>query len=249
MAEIGLVHFAQVARQVAEAALPRYRSKYSKHAFTQPALLAVLCVMRYEDWTYRETEVRLAEHQELRDALGLAQVPDHTTLYRCLCRLQVTDFDQLLAQTIQQMPPSTGSNAQSTAPPGTTVAVDGTGLTTAAICTFFVNRVRDRGEGFTWRHWVKWVVVADLPRQLILAQMARPGPTNDEALLPTLLEQARHNTSICCVLADAEFDSERNHRFIRQDLGAMSVIPAPFLPGCQQGQIASIQAGLPCSVA
>src|SRR5215467_9059453 len=112
MAEIGLVHFAQVARQVAEAALPQYRSKYSKHTFTQPALLAVVCVMRYEEWTYRETEVRLAEHQELRDALGLARVPDHTTLYRCLHRLNERDFDQLLANTVQQMPPPTGSNAQ-----------------------------------------------------------------------------------------------------------------------------------------
>jgi len=27
--------------------------------------------MRYEDWTYQETEVRLAEHSELRRALGL----------------------------------------------------------------------------------------------------------------------------------------------------------------------------------
>jgi hypothetical protein len=148
MAEIGLVHFAQVARQVAEAALPRYRSKYSKHTFAQPTLLAVLCVMRYEEWTYRETEVRLAEHQELRDALGLARVPDYTTLYRCLRRLDERDFDQLLATTVQQMPPSTRSNSPSTAPPGTTVAVDGTGLTPGAISTFFVNRVRDRGEGF-----------------------------------------------------------------------------------------------------
>ncbi|MGO8949801.1 MAG: hypothetical protein ACLQUY_19535 [Ktedonobacterales bacterium] len=60
MTEIGPVSFARVARQVADAALPRYRSKYSKHTFTQPSLLAVLCVMRHEDWTYRETEVRLA---------------------------------------------------------------------------------------------------------------------------------------------------------------------------------------------
>jgi hypothetical protein len=182
--------------------------------------------MRYEDWTYRETEVRLAEHQELREALGLARVPDHTTLYRCLRRLDARDFDQLLATTIEQMPPSAGSNSQATAPPGTTVAVDATGLTPGAISTFFVNRVRDRGEGFTWRRWVKWVVVADLPRQLILAQMAHSGPCNDEAFLPTLLEQARNFTSIACVVADAEFDSERNHRFIRQELGAMSGIPA-----------------------
>ncbi len=76
MAEVGLVRFAQVAREVAEAVLPTYRSKYSKHLFTQPTLLAILCLMRYEDWTFREAEVRLGEHQELRAALGLEQVPD-----------------------------------------------------------------------------------------------------------------------------------------------------------------------------
>jgi hypothetical protein len=52
--------------------------------------------MRYEDWTYRETELRLGDHQELRNALGLARVPDHTTLYRCWCRLQVSDCGRLL---------------------------------------------------------------------------------------------------------------------------------------------------------
>ncbi len=34
--------------------------------------------MRYEDWTFREAEVRLGEHRELRQALGLASVPDFT---------------------------------------------------------------------------------------------------------------------------------------------------------------------------
>ena len=43
--------------------------------------------MRYEDWTLRKTEVRLAEHGELRSALGLGKAPDHTTLYRFLRRL------------------------------------------------------------------------------------------------------------------------------------------------------------------
>ena len=87
MAEVGLVRFAHVAHEVAEAVLPSYRSKYSKHLFTQPALLAILCLMRYEDWTFREAEVRLGEHQELRAALGLERVPDYTTLYRFLRRL------------------------------------------------------------------------------------------------------------------------------------------------------------------
>jgi len=71
MAEVGLLPFARIALQVAKAVLPRYRSRFSKHQFTQPQLLAILCLMRYEDWTFREAEVRLGEHGELRQALGL----------------------------------------------------------------------------------------------------------------------------------------------------------------------------------
>jgi len=49
MAEVGLLPFARIALQVAKAVLPRYRSRFSKHQFTQPQLLAILCLMRYED--------------------------------------------------------------------------------------------------------------------------------------------------------------------------------------------------------
>ena len=80
MAEGGLVRFAQVAHAVAETVLPSYRSTYSQHLLTQPSRLAIVCLMRYEDWTFREAEVRLGEHQELRAALGRERVPDYTTL-------------------------------------------------------------------------------------------------------------------------------------------------------------------------
>ena len=64
MPEIGLLPFAHVAVDVTTAILPPYRSRFSKHQFTQPQLLAVLCLMRYEDRTFRETEVRLRELRE-----------------------------------------------------------------------------------------------------------------------------------------------------------------------------------------
>src|SRR5208337_3451771 len=44
--------------------------------------------------------------------------------------------------------------------------------------------------------------------------------------LPALVAQAHAHTPVGCVLADAEFDSERNHTFIRQQLHAHSIIPA-----------------------
>jgi hypothetical protein len=71
MPEIGLLLFARVALEVATRVLPPYRSRFSKHQFTQPQLLAILCLMRYEDWTFREAEVRLREHGELRQVLHL----------------------------------------------------------------------------------------------------------------------------------------------------------------------------------
>jgi transposase len=70
------------------------------------------------------------------------------------------------------------------------------------------------------------VVVVDLDQQFVLSQIARRGPWNDCANLPEVVEAASEQTRIGLVLADAEFDSERNHTYIRKQLGAQSVIPA-----------------------
>ena len=144
MAEVGLVTFARTARRVAEAVVPAYKSKYSKRVFTQPQLLAVLCLMRYEDWTFRETEIRLAEHAELRAALDLKRTPDYTTLYRFLRRVEEATFTKALAEAVPRLPVRP--------PGGTTVAVDATGLADGAISTFFVRRAREQGQDVTRRH-------------------------------------------------------------------------------------------------
>jgi hypothetical protein len=64
MAEVGFLPFSRIARQVSRAVVPRYRYRFGKRQFTQPQLLAILCLMRYEDWTFREAEVRLSEHRD-----------------------------------------------------------------------------------------------------------------------------------------------------------------------------------------
>jgi hypothetical protein len=220
MAEIGLVQFARVALLVAQATVPRYRTKFSKHTFSQPQLLAILCLMRYEDWTYREAEVRLAEHSELRRALQLKSVPDHTALYRFLRRLDEDAIDRALSEVVHRIPlPGPRRRAR--------VAIDATGLSQGAISTFFVRRMHHHTQQpMPWRKWLKWLIVVDLDRQLILAQKAHSGPTNDGASLRPLLDIAHRVCPLGLVLADAEFDSELNHTHIRQHLHARSVIPA-----------------------
>jgi len=105
-------------------------------------------------------------------------------------------------------------------------AVEATGLAPGAMSTFFINRKRDRGEGLPWRFWLKWVVVVETKHQLLLAQIAKRGPYNDCALLRPLLDMAHQVMPASLVLADAEFDSERNHKHIREVHHMQSIIPA-----------------------
>ena len=91
--------------------------------------------MRDADWTFREAEVRLAEHWELRAALDLPVVPDDTTLYRFLRRLTVEDLEQTLSAVVRRLIPRIDGPA--------TVTVDATGLTPGAISAFFAQRIKD----------------------------------------------------------------------------------------------------------
>ncbi len=217
MAEVGLVRYARVALEVAQRVLPAYRTKFSKHKFSQPQLLAILCLMRYEEWTFRETQVRLAEHSELRQALQLESTPDYTTLYRVMRRLEEGHIRKAMAETVRQACASESAAS---------VAVDATGLASGALSTFFVRRCQEHGgQPRQWKRWLKWLIAIDIDRQIILEQQARWGPYNDGATLAALIDKVQGLRPVKLVLADAEFDSERNHQPIR-GLGAMSIIPA-----------------------
>src|SRR5258708_2129238 len=229
MAEGGLLPFARVALEVATQVLPPYRTRFSKHQFTQPQLLAVLCLMRYEDWTFREAETRLREHQELRAALKLREVPDYTTLYRFLRRLDDVTVERGLGETVRRL--------RRRRRRAVSVAIDGTGLSYNSVSTFFIRRLEQHADrSARHRHWLKWVIVVDVQQQILLAQRAHQGPGSDVRSLPGLLDVAARGAPIRLVLADAEFDSEPNHQHIRQRLGAKSIIPAKRR-GIPQGTI------------
>ena len=203
--------FARMALAVAKEALPERRSRFSKRLFTQPQLLACLLVMRREGWTFRRTEIRLADHAELRTALEIATVPDYTTLYRFMRRLEGTDLERTLATCLEKA-------GMPDAP--VTLAIDGTGLRTTAVSAHYQAR---RGNDLK-PQWLKWLVAMDLERRLILAQEAKAGPANDVASFRPLLSQAAERVPVASVLADAEFDARKNHEHA-QAMDVLSVIP------------------------
>ena len=62
--------------------------------------------------------------------------------------------------------------------------------------------------------------------QLLVAQRVRPGPAGDFCDLVPLAGVAHGVLPFERLVADAGYDSEANHRFCREDLGADSLIPA-----------------------
>ena len=235
MPRIGLVRFATVALDAARVVVQDYRAPRSKHVFTQPQLLAVLCLLRYDDWTFRDAEIRLAEHQELRAALQLTRVPDHTTLWRFLDRVPLVVLEALLAEVLRRCGPPVG-------PLGgrrrAVVAVDATGLTTHSVSTYFVRRLDElTGRPRSRASWLKWLVALDVDRQLILAQTAHRGPRRDANTVAPLLTAAPAVQALVAarqlgwVLADREFDSEALHVYAARQLHARTAIPVMRVGG------------------
>ncbi|MGH9561904.1 MAG: hypothetical protein ACRD3S_10660 [Terracidiphilus sp.] len=72
------------------------------------------------------------------------------------------------------------------------MAVDATVLAQGTVSSCFVRGThRHTKKPMPWRHWLKWVVVAD-PDQQFLSLIVRHGPWNDGVNLPAVVETASH---------------------------------------------------------
>ena len=137
----------------------------------------------------RKAEVRLAEHRELREALGLDTAPDYTILHRFLNRLEERVLVRALGETVRcgASPSRHAHHDDQQQESQSIVAVDATGLSPGAISTFYVQRTQNRdGKPMLWRKWLKWLVLVDTQSQLVLAQEACSGPYNGSAMLRPL---------------------------------------------------------------
>lgn len=72
--------------------------------------------------------------------------------------------------------------------------------------------------------WPKLTAVGHVRSHLIAGALATRGPSNDQPFLPDALRQASRHIRIRRLLADAGYDSEKNHRVCREELDVESVI-------------------------
>jgi hypothetical protein len=73
---------ARAALAAAAEALPAYSSEFSRKDFTQHQLFALPVLREFLKTDYRGLEALVRDRSDLRQALGLAEVPDHSTLQK-----------------------------------------------------------------------------------------------------------------------------------------------------------------------
>lgn len=72
---------AREALQVGKRSLPKYASKFSRKDYQLPQLFALLVLRKFFRTDYRGVVTIVSEWEELQAILGLAKIPDHSTLW------------------------------------------------------------------------------------------------------------------------------------------------------------------------
>jgi hypothetical protein len=170
MKRYDLLCLARLAVQITRTQLRDHASKFATKRYTQPSLLVCLCLKAFLRMDYRSCEALLASAQELRAALGLHGVPDHSTLW-WFGRYKVKPhlLGRMLTATVRLF-------TCAIPPRSRTVAVDSTGFARAPASPYDQQRA---GKRYRARSWLKWSVAVWTGPLVLSEQVADRGPRGD----------------------------------------------------------------------
>lgn len=78
------------------------------------------------------------------------------------------------------------------------------------------------------KSFIKLTIGAELRTQLVTSIKLRRGPANDNRDFGPVVRRAHAIKPISLGIADKGFDAEKNHELLRDELHAMSIIPARY---------------------
>ena len=96
------VNVARSAYHLTQAALPRYSHPKRPHHDTLPQLAACVLLMVSRDLSYRDMEEWLLATDQVRQALDLSNVPDHTTLQHTFLKVRIVDGEQMTHRLLEE---------------------------------------------------------------------------------------------------------------------------------------------------
>lgn len=221
-----------------------YTHECSRHDFTLAQLFACLVVREMMKLSYRKAEALLRDSMAWLADIGMSRAPDHDTLWRAFDKLvEVRQVDRML-DLLAKLFGEARLLKLSVKP-----------LTIDSTCYEVRHRSRhyDRvcrkmqlteGEKYAERRrktkrevnlarsrkvraMPKLALAVSAACHVILAARVHTGNGSDQPDFQPLLRRARKRAaSVRVVVADAGYDSEKNHRAAREEMKVRSIIPA-----------------------
>ena len=197
-----------------------YSSKYSRRDYTQHQLLTLLLFKEYRKADYRMVIWDLVEMDRIREALELTSIPHFTTLQKFLSRIKPIYLEILFKCTLKifYFPDDTIS----------ITAIDSSGFTSGYCSHYYSERI-----GKIRKHFLKTTISVDTDHQVITGFIISKSRIHDSRHAFPLLKKCHKILKSECYVMDRGYDSEKMHRFIRESLKAISIIPTRSWKGTE----------------
>lgn len=223
--------------------LPQYSSGFSRHDFTLPQLFACLVLRQFYGLSYRRTEKFLADVPDWLAEIGLAEAPDHNTLWRAFdVILKLGRVNRMIDVVTARFAEAKrlGLRQKPLAMDSTCFERHHRSVHYDRRCRQMIARAKDQNrpeKPGSWgasvnasrrrsaRSMPKLSVAVACGCHLILAAKARIGNGSDAPDFDDLLYRSWKRAAVKVVVADSGYDSEANHRIARQDMNVRSIIP------------------------
>ena len=222
---------------------PEYACPSSRQDFTQPQLFACLVLRESLRLSYRKAEAFLRDVPGWLAGIGMPRAPDHTTLWRAFgallagrrvdkaLDLLAADHAGALTRDLRAAPLTVDSTCYE--PRHRSGHYD-------RVCRRMHLRPGQKYAGKPGSHgravnasrrrkakaMPKLALAVAAASHRILAAKAMTGTGSDAPDFEPLLYAAWRRAAVKTVVADAGYDSERNHRIARLDMAVRSIIPA-----------------------
>ena len=226
--ETKLIRFVKRALNIIKKArIPLRSSKFSNHIYNNHAHLILHMLRVNTGMSYIRFFEWIENFTQLWKVLTVSTIPHFTTVHKFTQRCPKRYLDTFI-----QISGLLDDNNN------ITTAIDSTGfsLTNASYHYTIVIRVREKGKRKRGRprklrpikRYLKVTFVVDTDTQRVLVTSIRRGPDNDNKDFLRSYKKLDRNSSVDVglVLADKGYDSESNHEYVREVLGAKSIIPA-----------------------
>ena len=211
---------------IKKARIPLRSSIYSNHIYSNHIHLVLLVLKIKSGMSYEEFMEWTENFPGLWDTLETDSIPHFTTIHKFAGRFPRRYLDMVVtASSIEDDIWSINT------------AIDSTGfsMTNASrYYTFVIDRRKKTGKrGRPRRHrairrHLKATFVVETNSQMVIAAAIRRGPDNDNKdFIPLYKKMSRLDKRMLDrAIADKGYDSEANHAYIRDELGADTIIPA-----------------------